>query len=174
MPPPPPPPAAPGGAASSNDGAGMAARRPQEGGKGEWKIIDVSGGWLCWSKPTNRVDAHCQGHFGGDKCHMNRQIRHGSLGLCLAWLQRGQCGNMSRYDHELLKETLSSVDARGARLALREAFQQRAVDDEACADLVAYELELRGSQTEPPTLNCPPLHNTIARLLKDPNNLETG
>ena len=148
--------------------------RPRAGGKGEWRVIDVPNGWLTWSIPEGRVDSHCKGHAGcSSKCSMNRQLKAGAVGLALLWLERGAGRDVFRYDHEILKESLSSSDAVAPRSACRAAFEARALagDAEVAALLEAESVARDGSRDEPQSLACPSLHRTLVRLMEDPTNL---
>ena len=146
-----------------------AQQAPPSGGHGEWRVVETTGGWLRWSEIEGRVDAHCRGHPGGAKCAMNRQLKAGALGLCLLWLERGHA-RLSRYDHELEKEALSSADALTARREARRLFRARAADSPDVSELVELEARICGGYVEPSTLSCPSLHKTLVRLMNNPEN----
>ena len=169
-----PPAAAPvAGAASSSAGAApppQARQPPPVGGRGQWRVIETEGGWISWSEVESRVDAHCRGHAGHDKCSLNRQPKHGAVALAVLWLERGQA-SCSRYDHELLKDSLSSVDALSARSDARDRFTARRNDPEVRALLDAEVYMRDGRQDEPGQIPCPSVHKTLERLMKEPLNL---
>jgi hypothetical protein len=100
---------------------------------------------------------------------MNRQLKAGALGLCVLWLQRGHA-RLSRCDHELEKEALSSADALNPRREARRLFRARAADSPDVSELVELEARIRGGYVEPSTLSCPSLHKTLERLMNDPDN----
>ena len=156
--------------AASSEPIAPSSEAPASGGIGEWRVLQVEGGWLRWSAVLGRVDSHCRGHTGCSKCSMNRQLRNGAVGLALLWLQRGG-RQTSRYDHELLKETLSTSDAFAPRTAARVAFQERVRAEPEAQGLLDWEERLReGTRLEPTRLTCPSLHKTLLRLLGKPEN----
>ena len=147
------------------------ASAPRGGGAGQWRVIKVPGGWLRWSAIEKRVDAHCVGHRGGEKCAMNRQVAAGACGLACFWFQRCHPQGTTRYDQEMMKESLSVSDARGARRAARAEFAARAVAEADVQELLNLEAELRGGDLdEPRAFTCHPLHKTLERLMRDPEN----
>ena len=84
-------------------------------------------------------------------------------------LQRGHA-RLSRCDHELEKEALSSADALMPRREARRLFRARAADSPDVSELVELEARIRGGYVEPSTLSCPSLHKTLERLMNDPDN----
>ena len=145
-----------------------------EGNKGQWRVIEVPNGWLSWSLPEGRVDSHWKWHAGcSSKCSMNRQLKNGAVGLALLSLERGAGRDVCRYDHEILKESLSSSDAVAPWSACRATFEARALagDAEAAALLQAESEARDGSRDEPQSLACPSIHRTLAMLMEDPRNL---
>ena len=73
-------------------------------------------------------------------------------GPCSPLAGEGFCTTVvSRYDHEILKEILSSSDAVGPRSACRAAFEARALaGDDEVRDLLEAEAAVRGGLRDEP------------------------
>ena len=88
---------------------------------------------------------------------MNRALRKGPLGLSWAWLAAAESCD-SKQAHDQLKEDLSNMDQRDARLAGRDAFGMCARQNMfGFPAVVQHEKDLRGGDTsEPMQLDCAP------------------
>ena len=118
---------------------------------GDWRLLQVDGGWFRYSPSARRLDAHCRAH--GASCKMDRSLRKGPIGLACLWLV-SKAGN--KIEHDRLKYTLSQADKHIDRERARASFQALAAtnlgDYKAIVDL---ELDLRGTRDEPLALACP-------------------
>ena len=119
--------------------------------------MEDGSGWLRWSRGLQRIDAHCPGHAQEEyavKCKLDRKATRGSLGLSLAWLQKGLSCSCSE-DHNLQKELLPDSSAFGSREEARDAFKAKAEVCEEAAVVVALERESRsGDDSEPLSIPC--------------------
>lgn len=137
QPAPPPPPAPP---------VAVAHRQPK-GGNG-WQVLEApEGGWMRFSETLGRLDAHCGRHDG---CKMDRSLKKGPLGLCVAWLATPAADKVA---HTELKFVLSQESALQERRLARDRFRASAeVSGGLFQKVLDIELALRGSAEEPASL----------------------
>ena len=127
-----------------------------------WKVLEVTGGWLRYNTVKERCDSHCGTHAG---CKMDRTTRKGALGLSLAWLEAGV--NSTRFEHIVLKDTLSNASSFSIRNAARQSFVADAAAFPQKMELLVAERDSRdGVMDEPHALACPSVWGEYSRVLE--------
>ena len=122
---------------------------------GDWRRVDVPGGYLMWSSPRKAINAHClcEGHGGARRCKWDRIVKAGDrpLGRQMAWLQLGCHGDAcaTRLHHQDLKAELGKAHYRALRQAGRDEALRLAATNQDMAELIAFESPSGGDEAEP-------------------------
>jgi hypothetical protein len=126
---------------------------------GDWKRIDVPGGFLMWSKVSRALDAHCScaAHRRGTvRCKTDRTLRESRshdggqgrpLGRLLWWLASG--ADLDGAGHRAFKKSAGTVVNRQSRLQCRYAFQVLALSNPVAADILKDERPQRAGECCP-------------------------
>ena len=81
---------------------------------------------------------------------MDRHLKHGVLGLCLAWLKRGSARNCVKATHALDKISLSQHTAFSERESARDELTAMGMSDAALESLIQLEASIRGGDLSEP------------------------
>ena len=130
---------------------------------GGWEVAEyLPHGWLRFNASLGRIDAHCAVHA---KCKMDRSAAKGTLGLSLAWLQRG-ADRPCRDLHTLDKIACSVEAAQSEREAARDAFTATAATDKVAEVVIRLEERCRrGDRSEPAKIHfVAPIHDGLDSL----------
>ena len=138
--------------------AAPGARLREQRLTGDWRRIDVDGGYLLWSKTGKQLDAHCQRH---KDCKVDRTLRPAArgtssqgrpLGRQLAWLAAGATCP-TRAEHQGLKATIGRPESLAMRIAARSLFwEEVAARDPIALEILADERPCHpGEGAEPDT-----------------------
>ena len=104
-------------------------------------------GWLRFNMATGDVDAHCA--FHGPGCKLYRKAKKATMGLSMAWLQRGR-GRASRDAHAKDKILLSLETAFDERQAARDSLIGLSHIDPLISAIVELETSERGGECAEP------------------------
>lgn len=136
----------------------LAHPRRERRSAGDWRRVDVDGGYLLWSKIGKQLDAHCLQH---EDCKADRTLRPAvrgtssqgrPLGRQLAWLAAGTTCT-TRAEHQKLKATIGRRDSLDVRIAARTHFsEQVALRDPTALEILADERPRRRDEGMEPDL----------------------
>ena len=129
---------------------------PHLGGAGEWKLLQMPGGWLRWSSVYKRCDAHCRCCAGPPECKMDRSVKSGTVALSVLWLARGRGFGGDRRAHQVDKWTCSQDSMFDERLPIRRELEAAALESVDLRALLDMEMDERGGdRAEPVAIRCP-------------------